>query len=102
MAAPERIAVEVVFARPDAQSLVTLSLEEGATVAVAIDRSDLAENYPDEPFADFSTGIWGREVERDCVLKDGDRVEVYRPLQLDPRESRRRLAQLGLTMRKSE
>ena len=102
MAAPELIAVEVVFARPDAQSLVALSLEEGATVAVAIDRSGLAENYRDEPFADLSTGIWGREVERDCVLKDGDRVEVYRPLQLDPRESRRRLAQLGLTMRKPE
>jgi len=98
----EQIAIEVVFGRPDSQSRVALSLEKGATVAVAIDRSGLAENYPDESFSDLSTGIWGQIVDRDFVLKDGDRVEIYRPLQLDPREARRRLAQLGLTMRESE
>lgn len=98
----EQIAVEVVFARPDSQSLVALSLDEGATVAAAIDRSGLAGDYPDEPLAILPAGIWGRMVDRDCVLKDGDRVEIYRPLQLDPREARRRLAQLGLTMRGAE
>jgi len=98
----EQIAIEVVFGRPDSQSLVALSLEKGATVAVAIDRSGLAENYPDESLCDLSTGIWGQIVDRDFVLRDGDRVEIYRPLQLDPREARRRLAQLGLTMRESE
>ena len=101
MPAPDQVAIEVVFGRPDSQSLVALSLEKGATVAVAIERSGLAEEYPDESIADLSAGIWGRIVDRDCVLKDGDRVEIYRPLQLDPRESRRRLAQLGLTMRES-
>ena len=102
MPASEQIAIEVVFGRPDSQSLVALSLEKGATVAVAIDRSGLAENYPDESLSDLLTGIWGQIVDRDFVLKDGDRVEIYRPLQLDPREARRRLAQLGLTMRQSE
>ena len=102
MSVPEQIAIEVVFGRPDSQSLVALLLEKGATVAVAIDHSGLAENYPDELLADLPTGIWGQIVDREFVLKDGDRVEVYRPLQLDPRESRRRLAQLGLTMRESE
>ncbi len=102
MSVTDQVAIEVAFGRPDSQSLVALSLEKGATVAVAIDRSGLAEDYPDEQLADLSTGIWGRIVDRDCILKDGDRVEVYRPLLLDPRESRRRLAQLGLTMRESE
>lgn len=102
MPVPERISVEVVFGRPDAQTLVALSLEQGATVASAIASSGLAENYPDELFAHLPAGIWGRIVERQCILKDGDRVEVYRPLQLEPRESRRRLAQLGLTMRETK
>ena len=102
MTVPDKVGIEVVFGRLDSQSLVALSLEKGATVAVAIDRSGLARVYPDESLSDLSTGIWGRVVDRDCVLKDGDRVEVYRPLQLDPREARRRLAQLGLTMRESE
>lgn len=98
----DRIDVEVVFGRHDAQSLVALSLQQGATVASAIASSGLAENYPDESFAELPAGIWGRTVERDRILKDGDRVEIYRQLQLDPRESRRRLAQLGLTMRETE
>jgi len=101
MPVSDRIAVEVVFGRPDAQTIVALSLQQGATVATAIASSGLAENYPDESFADLPTGIWGRIVDTECILKDGDRVEVYRPLQLEPRESRRRLAQLGLTMRET-
>ena len=102
MPVSDRIAVEVVFGRPDAQTLVALSLQQGATVASAIASSGLAENYPDESFADLPTGIWGRIVDKECILKNGDRVEVYRPLLLEPRESRRRLAQLGLTMRETK
>jgi putative ubiquitin-RnfH superfamily antitoxin RatB of RatAB toxin-antitoxin module len=102
MPVSDRIAVEVVFGRHDAQTLVALSLQQGATVASAIASSGLAEKYPDESFADLAAGIWGRIVERECILKDGDRVEIYRPLQLEPRESRRRLAQLGLTMRETK
>ena len=85
MPVSDRIAVEVVFGRPDAQTLVALSLQQGATVASAIASSGLTENYPDESFADLPAGIWGRVVERECILKDGDRVEIYRPLQLEPR-----------------
>jgi putative ubiquitin-RnfH superfamily antitoxin RatB of RatAB toxin-antitoxin module len=98
----DRIAVEVVFGRPDSQTLITLSLEQGATVAAAIASSGLAENYPDEPIADLPVGIWGRVVDRERVLIDGDRIEIYRALQLEPREARRRLAQLGLTMRETQ
>ena len=98
----DRIDVEVVFGRRDSQSLVALSLDQGATVASAIAGSGLAENYPDESFANLPAGIWGRIVDRNRILKDGDRVEIYRALQLDPRESRRRLAQLGLTMRETK
>jgi putative ubiquitin-RnfH superfamily antitoxin RatB of RatAB toxin-antitoxin module len=101
-AVSDRIAVEVVFGRPDSQALVVLSLEQGATVASAIAGSGLAQNYPDEQIADLPVGIWGRIVDRERVLIDGDRIEIYRPLQLEPREARRRLAQLGLTMRETQ
>jgi putative ubiquitin-RnfH superfamily antitoxin RatB of RatAB toxin-antitoxin module len=46
----------------------------------------------------MQAGIWGRPVERDQAVSDGDRVELYRPLNMDPREARRRLAAAGRTM----
>jgi putative ubiquitin-RnfH superfamily antitoxin RatB of RatAB toxin-antitoxin module len=88
-----------VFALPGRQRLVSLVLEEGATVAAAIRASGLAAQFPDEQLDALPTGIWGRPADRDCVVCDGDRVEIYRPLEIDPREARRQLAQAGRTMR---
>lgn len=96
---PGKLNVEVVFALPRRQVLVTVTLEEGATVAEAIHASGLAERFPDEQLDALPTGIWGRPADRDAVVSDGDRVEVYRPLEIDPREARRQLAQAGRTMR---
>ena len=92
------IGVELVFARPDKQVLVSLSVPAATTVATAIRLSGLIERFSDQPIESLPVGIWGRPVERDFVLGDGDRVEIYRPLALDPREARRRLAQAGKTM----
>lgn len=94
-----KIGVEVVFALPDRQVLVVLELGEGATVAEAIERSGLAAEFPAEAIEALPVGIWGRVTARDHVLADGDRVEIYRPLEIDPREARRRLARVGKTMR---
>lgn len=94
----EELQVEVVFALPDRQVLVTVSLDAGATVADAIVASGLPAQFPAEQLDSLPTGIWGRAVERDQSVSDGDRVEIYRPLELDPREARRQLAQLGRTM----
>jgi putative ubiquitin-RnfH superfamily antitoxin RatB of RatAB toxin-antitoxin module len=95
------IRVEVVFALPELQVLVALELNDGATVAEAIERSGLDQQFPDEAIDALPVGIWGRVTARDQVLADGDRVEIYRPLEMDPREARRQLAQAGKTMRKS-
>lgn len=81
--------VEVVFALPQRQELVTVTLDEGATVAQAIERSALAASFPGWSFDECAVGIWGRPAERDQRLADGDRVELYRPLRMDPREARR-------------
>ena len=81
--------VEVVFALADKQVLQAVELPAGATVAEAIDASALARQFPGLNFAELQAGIWGRPVERTCAVRDGDRVELYRSLEMDPREARR-------------
>ncbi len=93
------ILVEVVFARPDRQSLVEVSVAEGATVADAIEASGLQEQFADLALDSLPVGIWGRQVERATLVRPGDRVELYRPLQLDPKAARRELAAAGMTMK---
>lgn len=95
------IRVEVVFALPARQILRTVSLSDTATVADAIEAAGLAAEFPDEPIEALPVGIWGKVVPREQRVVDGDRVELYRPLELDPRELRRKLAAAGRTMRRS-
>ena len=96
------IDVEVVFGIPEQQRLVSLRLNSGATVADAIEKSGIAREFADHNLSSLSVGVWGHLAARDAVLSAGDRVEIYRPLQMDPREARRRLGALGQTMRKSD
>jgi putative ubiquitin-RnfH superfamily antitoxin RatB of RatAB toxin-antitoxin module len=82
--------VEVVHcAGPDVVERVDLQLRPGATVRDAVERSGMAGRLQvDAP----QVGVWGRVVALDRPLCDGDRVELYRPLQVDPMEARRRRA----------
>lgn len=81
--------VEVVFALPQRQYLESLELPEGATVGDAIGTSGLAGQFPGIEFDGLQAGVWGKPVGRERLLVDGDRVELYRPLEMDPREARR-------------
>ena len=90
--------VEVVFALPEQQELIELSLTSGTTVSQAIDLSGIAGRFPDHDFGNYEVGVWGKIVPLSTVLQDGDRVEVYRPLRIDPRDARRKLALQGRTM----
>jgi putative ubiquitin-RnfH superfamily antitoxin RatB of RatAB toxin-antitoxin module len=92
------IEVEVVFALPQMQSLQTLLVETGTTVEEVLAKSGLLQRFPDHSLAEMTLGVWGTEVERRRVVKAGDRIEIYRPLQLNPREARRQLALAGRTM----
>jgi len=87
----DRIDVEVAYAEPGRQFLRRLQLPVGATVAEAIAASGLATEFGID-VAPLVAGIWSRAVPLDRVLDDGDRVELYRPLKADPKESRRRRA----------
>jgi len=86
------VRVEVVYALPDAQEIVALDLEEGATVADAIDASGLAGRHPSMRDRMRAVGIHGRVVPPTHPVADGDRIEIYRSLIADPVEARRRRA----------
>ena len=78
----------VAFATPSRQWLWTVTLEDAATVAdaLAAARSDAGET--DVPW-DADVGIFGESCERTVGPRDGDRIEIYRPLKWDPKETRR-------------
>ncbi len=95
-----RIAVEIAYALPDAQILRTLDLDAGATVEDVIRRSGLLEEFPEIDLALNKVGIFSKLVKLDEVVRDRDRVEIYRPLIADPKEVRRKRAEAGKTTRK--
>jgi putative ubiquitin-RnfH superfamily antitoxin RatB of RatAB toxin-antitoxin module len=94
----DKITVEVVFALPDKQSLKTLTLPRDAVVADAIAASGVLDGYPQAAISHLSFGVWGQVVAPENCLKNGDRIEIYRPLHIDPQDARRKLAAAGRTM----
>ena len=69
--------------------VVELLLPPGATVADALQQSGMQVRHPTHALDKLPVGIWGAFCERTALLRDRDRVEVYRPLQVDPKEARR-------------
>jgi putative ubiquitin-RnfH superfamily antitoxin RatB of RatAB toxin-antitoxin module len=90
MAVEALLRIEVVYALPGEQVVIALSVPEGTTAAEALERSGLAERFPET--AASPIGVFGRVVAPDTALSDGDRVEIYRPLVADPKQARRRRA----------
>jgi putative ubiquitin-RnfH superfamily antitoxin RatB of RatAB toxin-antitoxin module len=88
----QNIQVEVVLAMPERQELIALEVAIGSTVADAITRSGLAEMFEGFELDLEKVGIFGQKASPEQVLRDGDRVEIYRPLIADPKEVRRQRA----------
>lgn len=82
--------IEIVDAHAHQQTVVRVSVAPGATVQDAVERSGIRPEQPSG--AGPSYGIFGRRVAPTQRLVDGDRIEIYRPLQVDPRLARRRRA----------
>ena len=87
-AAPLRVTVAY-SPRPREVDLVELSLAAGATVIDALRASGLLERHPEIQLSEQKIGVWGKAAALDTPLRDGDRVELYRALQVDPKEARR-------------
>lgn len=88
-----RIHVEIVYALPTQQRRVELMLTHGDTVADALSRVAAAPEFADLDLQSIAVGIYGRVVtDRNQRLNEGDRIELYRPLTVDPMTARRRRA----------
>ena len=95
------VCIELVYATPERQELMALEVTRHSTVDEVIKASRLPEIFAGQNFDACEVGIWGKLVDRDQRVSDGDRVEIYRPLAIDPREARRRLAIEGRSMGQS-
>ena len=89
------IDIEVAYATPEQQVLVQLKMSEGATVEQAIYASGLLEQFSEIVWVDINVGIFGSVCRLDQPVRQGDRVEIYRPLIHDPKEARRQRAAKG-------
>lgn len=90
--AADSIWVEVIYAEPRRQTIVRLELPAGSTLQQAVDASGLLAKFPDIDVANRRLGVYGKISKLATVLSAGDRVEIYRPLLTDPKESRKRRA----------
>ncbi|NKC13632.1 MAG: RnfH family protein [Gammaproteobacteria bacterium] len=86
------IDVQVVYALPGEQTVVDLQVTAGTSAREAILASGILERYPAIDLARTAIGVYAEVVSLDYELEPGDRVEIYRPLMIEPREQRRRAA----------
>lgn len=96
----DMIQIEVVYALADRQDVVPLTLPAGTTLKQAVEASGLPAKYPDIDPAKGKFGIYSKLAKPDAVLRDRDRVEIYRPLIADPKEVRKQRAAEGKVMKK--
>lgn len=84
--------IEIAYALPEIQQLIELQVAAGTTAREAIENSGILQRFPEIDLSRHEIGIFGKVVKLDHVLSPGDRVEIYRPLIVDPKEARRRRA----------
>jgi len=96
----DTIQIEVVYALADRQDLIPLALPVGTTLKQAVEASGLTAKFPDIDLAKGKFGIYSKLAKVDTVLRDRDRVEIYRPLIADPKEVRKQRAAEGKVMKK--
>ncbi len=87
--------VRVVYALPERQTIVDVEAVEGMTVAEAVERSGLPKRFPDIAAAPLACAVYGQKTPLTRRVRAGDRVEILRPLLMDPKESRRQAAAQG-------
>jgi uncharacterized protein len=92
MAQTEAVSVTVIYALPERQTAVHLTVPVGTSVAETVANSGLTRRFPQINEHPLSCAIYGQAVPLTRVVRPGDRVEILRPLVIDPKESRRQAA----------
>lgn len=95
-----KINIEVVYALPDEQTLLKQTVPEGTTVAEALNLCGILEKHPEISLSSNKLGIFGKLTKAETVLREKDRIEIYRPLIADPKAVRRQRAEEGKAMKK--
>jgi len=90
----ELITVEVAYALPGEQVILSLEVPDSTSVEQAVKRSGILERYPQINMDNDKVGIFGKICKLDATLSNKDRIEIYRPLIADPKESRRQKAEM--------
>ena len=96
----ETISIEVVYPLAQKQEIFTVRLVAGATVRQAIEACGVLQKYPEIDLTRNKLGVFAKLVKPDALLRDQDRVEIYRPLIADPKEVRKQRAAEGKVMKK--
>lgn len=96
----EMMNIEVVYALPGKQEIVIQKLPQGTTVRQAIEASGVLLKHPEIDLTKNKLGIFAKLTKPDALLRDQDRVEIYRPLIADPKEVRKQRAAEGKIMKK--
>jgi putative ubiquitin-RnfH superfamily antitoxin RatB of RatAB toxin-antitoxin module len=92
MAEPAELQVYVTYALPQNEFIRPLRVPPGTTIGQAIEQSGVLSTFPDINLVTQPVGIYGKKRTLETALRDRDRVEIYRPLVADPKESRRKRA----------
>ncbi len=90
-----KINIEIVYAGETSQKLVQLEIEPGTSIAQAIKSSGLLKTCPEINMDDCQVGIFSKKASVDTILQDQDRVEIYRPLKISPKDARKLRASLA-------
>ncbi len=85
--------VELIYATPQQQNLLTLSAAEGATIADCIRQSGLLQQHQELDIDHMKVGVFSQIKPLTAVVREGDRIEIYRPLIADPKAARRKKAE---------
>ncbi len=85
--------IEVVYGLPGKQVLKKMNVQNGCTAREAVCQSGLDEIFSELDLQTAPLGIFGKSVKDETLLRDKDRIEIYRPLLIDPKEARRKRIQ---------
>lgn len=83
------LSIEVVYASVTAQKVIALSVKEGATIQEAIEQSGILSSFPEIDLTQQKVGVFGKRKVLSDIVQDNERIEIYRPLVIDPKEARR-------------
>jgi putative ubiquitin-RnfH superfamily antitoxin RatB of RatAB toxin-antitoxin module len=89
---PDEILVEIAYALPEEQVIISIKVPTKSDVKHAIEKSGIQIKVPSIDLSKNKVGIFGKKTTLNHLLKDRDRIEIYRPLILDPKEMRRKRA----------